>query len=99
MCDFKKDIAVRYGVNAAVIAQLSVGQHRRSGSQRQAGIPGRKEMVQVLDTADDRHIPFFEQAHGSRCAGTSDKSSCDKERMPEQQQIRPHKLVCLHRIW
>ena len=22
MCDFKKDIAVRYGVNAAVIAQL-----------------------------------------------------------------------------
>ena len=99
MCDFKKDIAVRYGVNAAVIAQFLWDSIEAAGSQRQAGIPGRKEMVQVLDTADDRHIPFFKQTHGRRCAGTSDKSSCDKERMPEQQQIRPHKLVCLHRIW
>ena len=41
-------------------------------------------MVQVLDTDDDRHIPFFKQTHGSRRAGASDKSSCDKEKMPEQ---------------
>lgn len=56
-------------------------------------------MVQVLDTADDRHIPVSEQAHGIRRAGASDKSSCDKERLFKQQQIRPHKLVRLYRIW
>ena len=43
-------------------------------------------------------VQRMEQRDGEQ-AEEYDMPQEEKEKMPEQQQIRPHKLVCLYRVW
>lgn len=95
MCDFKKDIAVRYGVNAAVIAQFLWDSIEGPDHSSKRVCRDGKKWCRCSILMMTGIFPFLSRHMVSDAL----KSLCDKKRLPEQQQIRPHKLVCLHRIW